>query len=100
MDNGPKLSKNETGQQEPRSSSTGGKLSKNQRSQLEKRIKQIEGQIPRLEAEAGHLTRELAMPQIASDYPKLAEISGKLRETETRIKALYEEWELAAERLG
>jgi ATP-binding cassette subfamily F protein 3 len=95
-DDGPTLSK----QQEPRSSSTGEKLSKNQRSQLEKRAKKIEGEIPKLEAEAGHLTRELAKPQIASDYPKLAEITEKLRETETRLKALYEEWEHAAERLG
>jgi len=71
-------------------------LSKNQINQLEKRISQIEGEIPGLEAAAAKLTEEMAAPEISADYGKLAEKTKKLTETETKIKALYEEWERAA----
>ncbi|MEO6051757.1 MAG: ABC-F family ATP-binding cassette domain-containing protein [Pyrinomonadaceae bacterium] len=74
-------------------------LSKNQRNQLEKRIKQIESELPNLESEVAKLTREMSKPHVASDYGKLAEVTKKISETETRIKSLYEEWELAAEHL-
>jgi ATP-binding cassette subfamily F protein 3 len=84
----------------PRVSSAAEKLSKNQRSQLEKRVKQIESEIPGLEAKAGELSREMTLPHIASDYSKLASVTEKLRDTETHIKSLYDEWEQAAERLG
>jgi hypothetical protein len=39
-------------------------------------------------------------PKAASDYPRLAELTEKLSKTESRVKALYEEWESAAEQLG
>ncbi|MBP6003059.1 MAG: ABC-F family ATP-binding cassette domain-containing protein [Pyrinomonadaceae bacterium] len=75
-------------------------LSKNQINQLEKRIKQIEAEIPALEAEAAGLTKDMSDPKVASDYPRLAELTEKLTKTESRVKALYEEWESAAEQLG
>ncbi len=75
-------------------------LSKNQRNQLEKRIKQIESEIPTLEAKAADLTKQMSDPKVASDYARLAEVTNKLTETESRIKSLYEEWESAASELG
>lgn len=84
----------------PSTSSTREHLSKNQINQLEKRIKQIEADIPALEAEAASLTKEMSDPKAASDYPRLAELTEKLSKTESRVKALYEEWESAAEQLG
>lgn len=75
-------------------------LSKNQINQLEKRISQIEAEIPGLEAAAAKLSEEMASPEISADYGKLAEMTKKLTETETKIKALYEEWERAAGELG
>ena len=71
-------------------------LSKNQQNQLEKRIKQIEAEIPILEAEFARLAREMSTPSIASDYSKLADAATKHAGAETRIKALYEEWEKAS----
>ena len=75
-------------------------LSKNQRNQLEKRIKQIESELPDLESEAAELNRQMSEPKIASDYARLAEVTNNLSETETKIKSLYEEWELAATQLN
>ena len=75
-------------------------LSKNQINQLQKRIKQIETDIPTLEAEAARLAARLSSPKIASDYTRLAEITKKLSETEARIKSLYDEWENAANKLS
>ncbi len=75
-------------------------LGKNQRTQLEKRIKQIEFELPTLEGEAEKLTKQMSAPDIAADYSKLAEVTKKVTETESRIKSLYEEWESAAEQLS
>lgn len=74
-------------------------LSKNQINQLEKRIKEIESEIPKLESEAAEFTRKMSDPKVASDYARLAEVTEKHSAAEARIKALYEEWEAAAEQL-
>ncbi len=89
-----------TGDSKPKDQkTTTNSLSKNQLNQLEKRIKQIESEIPTLESEAEKLTAQMTDPKIATDYARLAEVTEKLSETETRIKSLYEEWETAAEQL-
>lgn len=75
-------------------------LSKNQRGQLEKRIKQIESEIPKLEAEAAAFTKSMSDPKIASDYARLAEVTQKLSETEEKIRVLYSEWEVSADQLN
>ena len=75
-------------------------LSKNQINQLEKRISHIEAELPGLESTAAKLTEEMALPSVSADYEKLAELTKKLNETETKIKSLYEEWESAASELG
>jgi len=75
-------------------------LSKNQRNQLEKRIKSIESELPSLESDAAKFNNQLSDPKISTDYAKLADVTKKLTDTESRIKLLYEEWESAAEQLG
>ncbi len=80
----------------PRASSA---LGKNQRTQLEKRIKQIESDLPELETEAEDLTKKMSAPDVAGNYGKLAEVTKKLTDIESRIKSLYQEWESAAEQL-
>ncbi len=74
-------------------------LSKNQRNQLQKRIKQIESDLPDLEDKAAKLTTEMSDPKIASDYPRLAEVTKNLSAIEKRIQELYDEWSNAAEQL-
>jgi len=77
-------------------SRTSTALSKNQRTRLEKRIKAIEAEIPILESEAARLTADMSRPNVAADFPRLTELTGKLSETHARIKALYDEWEAAS----
>lgn len=74
-------------------------LSKNQRQRLESRIGEIEKLIPKLEDEAEKLTLEMALPQVASDFPKLNELTDKHRELESRIHSLFAEWDKAAKQL-
>lgn len=74
-------------------------LSKNQVKQLEKRIAAIEEEIPGIEADAERLTAEMSRPEIASDFARLAEITREHEAAQARIRALYEEWESAAEQL-
>ena len=74
-------------------------LSKNQRQKFEKRISEIEKLIPQLEDEAGKLAVEMTLPQTATDFPKLNELSEKHRQLESRIQSLYSEWDEAAKKL-
>ncbi len=87
-------------QSESASTTNGTALGKNQRTQLEKRIKQIESELPALEATAERLTKKLSAPEISADYAKLADVTKSLNETDSRIRSLYEEWEKAAEQIG
>lgn len=75
-------------------------LSKNQRHQLERRINEIEKLIPQLEDDATKLSLEMALPQIASDFGKLNELTEKHRELQSRIQSLYAEWEGASEQIS
>ena len=75
-------------------------LSKNQRHTLEKRIKDIENEIPTAEREAERLAFEIAKPEVAADYAVLAELTDQLSGVEQKVKELYQEWEVASERLA
>ncbi len=72
---------------------TKNQLSKNQILRREQRIKEIEKEIPKLEAEAAALLLQMSEPKIAADRAKLQEAANKLKETETKTQNLYKEWE-------
>ena len=75
------------------------KLSKNQRNELAKRIKQIESEIPTLEAAAAQLSVDMASPKIAADFARLNTLAAEHKALETRIQDLYDEWDNASEQL-
>lgn len=68
-------------------------LSKNQLQRIEKRIAEIEVLIPEKEDLLSKLTLEMALPHVASDHAKLAEVNQRYQRIETEIQALYKEWE-------
>jgi len=86
--------------QEQTKPTAGPALSKNQRSEYDKRIKEIEGELPKLEAEVSRLMLEMSRPDIASDYPRLSELTEKHAAAEEKVKRLYAEWESLSEELG
>ncbi len=68
-------------------------LSKNQLQRIENRIAEIEAEIPKNEGKLTKLTEEMALPEVASDHARLAEVSARYSAVETAIQALYEEWD-------
>ncbi len=86
--------------QEQTKPTAGPALSKNQRSEYKKRIKEIEGELPKLEAEVSRLMLEMSRPDIASDYPRLSELTEKHAAAEEKVKRSYAEWESLSEQLG
>jgi ATP-binding cassette subfamily F protein uup len=58
-----------------------------------KEIKQVENKITKLEEELKELTKTLEDPSIAKDTAKLNELCKKIGLQETKIEALYLEWE-------
>ncbi len=75
-------------------------LSKNQRQRIEKRIAEIEKEIPRKEEELANFSFQMSLPEISSSHEKLQEITDKFQKTESRIQALYEEWEGLSEEIA
>ncbi|MBX3292796.1 MAG: ABC-F family ATP-binding cassette domain-containing protein [Acidobacteria bacterium] len=69
------------------------KLSKNQRQQIERRIAEIEERLPALEEEVLRLSAEMAEPEVASDYPRLQNLTDALSKAEENVNAHYREWE-------
>jgi len=78
----------------PKAEST---LSKNQLQRIEKRIAEIEVLIPEKEDLLSKLTLEMALPHVASDHAKLADVNARYEQTQTDIQALYKEWEKLSE---
>ncbi len=72
-------------------------LSKNQLQRIEKRIAEIEVLIPEKEDLLSKLTLEMALPHVASDHAKLADVNARYEQTQTEIQALYKEWEKLSE---
>lgn len=87
-----------TGGRPPTSHETA--LSKNQRRQMEERIKEIEGEISKLEATAANLTKDLSRKEIASDHGRLKDTTDALNAAEARLKGLYQEWETLSDQLN
>jgi ATPase subunit of ABC transporter with duplicated ATPase domains len=75
-------------------------LSKNQRIQIEKRISEIEKLLPQWETDAAELMAQMSQPDVAADFDRLSEMTKQHADIEGRVKALYREWEDAAEKLG
>lgn len=75
-------------------------LSKNHRIQLEKRIAAIEAEISQLEETAAMLSGQMSDPAVAADFSRLNAAATEHSAAETRIKALYAEWEEATAQLG
>ena len=82
------------------SNGQGSSLSKNQRRQLETRINEIESLIPKIEDEVTKLALEMSLPQVASDFAKLNELTQKHRGLQDQVQSLYTEWDEAAAKLG
>ncbi len=74
-------------------------LSKNQRIQLEKRVAEIETETPQLESRIANLTSDIGMPEIAGDREKITETSKRIDEIQSKLQALYREWEELSSKL-
>lgn len=57
------------------------------------RYKKVEAQIEAVEAEIDSLGKEMAKPEIASDFGRLAEMSQTAEEKNAELDALMQEWE-------
>ncbi len=83
-----------------------GKLSWEEQKREQARIRKIsntlqktEQEIERLEQENENIDKELLKPEVATNYVKLQELSGKRQENEKRLETLMEEWEELSEQL-
>ena len=72
---------------------------RNEIERIEKRIAKIESTVPDLEDRVAKLTTELSSPDAAADFGRVAEISDRIKSTESEIAALYAEWESLADQL-
>lgn len=64
-----------------------------ERSRLEKKVQKLEEQIRTLETLIEEKKAELLLPENASNYAKLEEISAEIEEREMELLAVMEEWE-------
>ena len=85
---------------EPVIASSNSNLSKNQRQTIEKRIKEIESEIPRLEAKSSELTDKMNQPEIVAARAKLDKISAEYEANERETQILYKEWEDLLEQMN
>jgi hypothetical protein len=46
------------------------------------------------------LTLEMSLPAVAADFGRVQELTGKVRDSEARVRDLYAEWEELSEELG
>lgn len=71
------------------------KMKKEMQAQERKRrsmLKKTEQEIEETELEMEKVNKQLADPEVTSDYQKLIELSGKLEELKTKQEQLYEQW--------
>ncbi|MBA3785495.1 MAG: hypothetical protein H0X15_08180, partial [Acidobacteria bacterium] len=66
---------------------------KNQRLNIEKLIKEIEKELPQLEAKLADLTVQMSATETVSSHGKLQEVSAAYEKTNKQIQSLYAEWE-------
>ena len=75
------------------------KLSKNEIRRFESRVAEIENLIPTAETNLAKLACEMAQPEVAADYERLAKLTGQHSELESRVRSLYDEWESILEKM-
>ncbi len=71
-----------------------------ERSRLEKKVKRLEEKVTKLEALVEEKQAELLLPEHASNYTKLEEISAEIEEKEMELLEAMEEWEEAQQQLA
>ena len=70
-----------------------------ERSRLEKKLKKLEEQISKLEITIEEKKEELLLPEYASAYTKLEEISAEIEEKEMELLDVMEEWDSVGQQL-
>ena len=55
--------------------------------------------IPKLEDDLAKLSTEMALPEIAANHARLAEVSAKFDAKQEEIQKIYAEWETLLEEL-
>lgn len=63
-----------------------------QTKELRKRLRRVEGDLGKAEADVAELTRALADPHAYDDPEKVKEVVAKHGEAKDRAAALFEEW--------
>ncbi|MBQ9383186.1 MAG: ABC-F family ATP-binding cassette domain-containing protein [Ruminiclostridium sp.] len=66
---------------------------------LNTRVSRAEKRIEELEAEIAAVNEQMQLPEVAGDYEKVAELSGRLGELQSELDTQTEEWASAAEEL-
>ncbi len=82
-------------QEKRRESVAAGYRSKRERAEeakLKERIRETEKAISDLEAEEAEIYRKLALPDVASDYVKVSELSARLSQIKNSLDLLYAEY--------
>lgn len=69
-------------------------------SRLEKKVKKAEEQVAALEEAVEAKKAELLLPEYASSYSKLSEISAQVEELEMELLSAMEEWEELEQQLS
>lgn len=62
-------------------------------------MKRLEEQVTKMEALLEKKKAEMLLPEYASNYAKLEEISAEIEETEMELLEIMEEWEEAEQQL-
>jgi len=66
---------------------------------LKARLKEIEGDIARLEARVRELTDQMANPDLYKDGDRAREVARERKDLEEQVASLYGKWEELAVRL-
>ena len=66
---------------------------------LKARLKEIEGDIARIEARVRDLTDQMANPDLYKDGDRAREVARERKELEEQVASLYGKWEELAVRL-
>ena len=60
---------------------------------IKTQLLKVEAEIEELEKEQNKIEEELCLPETATDYQRLSELTGKLEEVKEKLNAAMDEWE-------